>query len=173
MEEILMKKGKVEIKSIGVPEGYNSEANRKFREENWKRNIERREAMKSPELKMLEQQLQEAKEAGDKRRVETLKYRIERLRIIETYKDCSEDMINLHLEGLRTGKNLNEERELFALMMEQERYERNNPPKRRLARVRYNSEEIPTSPYKRERAKVSRFDRASNRRAASRYIPNA
>ena len=59
------------------------------------------------------------------------------------------------------------------LQSEQEHYERNSPPKRRSACVQYNSEGIPTSPYKRERAKVSRFDRASNRRAAGRYIPNA
>lgn len=49
-----MKKGKVAIESIGELKGYNSEAKRKFREENLKHNIERREDMKSPELKRLE-----------------------------------------------------------------------------------------------------------------------
>ena len=81
--------------------------------------------MKSPELKRLEQQLQEAKDAGDKRRVETLKYRIKELKIREIYKDCSEDMINLHLGNLRTefaDGNL-EARRRFELIVEQERYE--------------------------------------------------
>lgn len=81
-------------------------------------------------------------------------------------------MINLHLEGLRTGKNPNEKRELFALMREQEHYDRYNRPVKYPTYVQHNSSAPPTSPYAKKRAKVSRFDRSSTLRAAGCYVPN-